>query len=571
MEQNNAAYAAMIDSLDQSAGRIRETLKNLEIADRTVVIFTSDNGGRVPTTSNLPLRVGKGSCYEGGTRVPLIIDWPGVTQPGSVCETPVISMDLYPTIAEIAGASGAVKHAADGLDLGPLLRQSGKLARDELFWHYPHYQHYQLGGATPYSAIRKGDYKLIEYLDDQRVELYNLDDDIGEQHNLAAKMPEKVQALRERLNTWRQEVGAQMPSRNPNYDASKPEHTAPSKKNHQQRRAAAKSQPTDVKPASIRWAIALHTGAGSWARDLKPEDREPLEQSLRTALTLGKDVLAQGGTALDAVEKVVVALEDDPRFNAGKGAVFTRAGTHELDASIMDGKTLRCGAVGGVNSQKNPVKVARLVMERTPHILLSGDEADAFGAKNGCEQVTQDYFYTEKRFRQLQEALKKEGLNPLTKPAYPMKDSAASAVEPTSDGLRGTVGCVALDSHGNVAAATSTGGLSGKMPGRLGDTPIIGAGNYADNKSCAVSGTGKGEEFIRHSIAVRVGLLMQERKVALAEAVRICVHEVLRPGDGGVIAVDRKGHVSMQSNTGAMPRAMADSTGRFETAIWFDR
>jgi beta-aspartyl-peptidase (threonine type) len=321
----------------------------------------------------------------------------------------------------------------------------------------------------------------------------------------------------------------------------------------------------------MRWAIALHTGAGGVNRDLKAEERVALEKSLLAALTVGKDVLVQGGSALDAVEKVVVALEDDPQFNAGKGAVFTRAGTHELDASIMDGATLKCGAVGGVKFQKNPVKVARLVMERTPHVLLVGAEADAFGATSGCEQVTQDYFYTEKRFRQLQEALKKEGVTPPEKPAYLLKVSSTSTTRGRLADARGTVGCVALDSRGNLAAATSTGGLTGKMPGRLGDTPIIGAGTYANNKSCAVSGTGKGEEFIRHSIAARVSLLMQERKAPVADAVRICVNEVLRPGDGGLIALDREGHVSMQANTGSMPRAVADSSGRFETAIWFEQ
>jgi beta-aspartyl-peptidase (threonine type) len=328
--------------------------------------------------------------------------------------------------------------------------------------------------------------------------------------------------------------------------------------------------PEAERPANIRWAIALHTGAGSTARDLKPEDREPLEQSLRDALNVGKDVLAGGGTALDAVEKVVAALEDNPRFNAGKGAVFTRAGAHELDASIMDGATMKCGAVGGLKSQKNPVKVARLVMERTPHILLSGAKADEFGSRNGCEQVMQDYFYTDKRFGQLEEYFKKEGLKPINGPAYERKASSKAAGGNASDDTRGTVGCVALDSHGNLAAATSTGGLTGKMPGRLGDTPIIGAGNYANNNSCAVSGTGKGEEFIRNSIASRVSLLMQERKVPVQEAVRVCVEDVLKPGEGGIIAVDREGRISMQANTGAMPRAAADSTGRFETAIWFD-
>jgi arylsulfatase A len=234
--QKNAIYAAMIDSLDQSVGRIRRELKKLNLSDRTIVIFASDNGGRVPTTSNLPLRVGKGSCYEGGTRVPLVIDWPGVTKAGSVCETPVITMDLFPTLASAAGITDyeqrAAGHKIDGVDLAPLLRRSGKLDRDELFWHYPHYQHYQMGGATPYSAIHKGDFKLIEYLDDRPAELYNLRDDIGEQHNLAGEMPDKVAALRKRLHEWREEVGAQMPTKNPNYDPSKPEHqpTAAQKK-----------------------------------------------------------------------------------------------------------------------------------------------------------------------------------------------------------------------------------------------------------------------------------------------------------------------------------------------------
>lgn len=329
------------------------------------------------------------------------------------------------------------------------------------------------------------------------------------------------------------------------------------------------AQAKDIASPAGKWVIVLHGGAGSTARDLKPEEREAMEQSLRARITVGKDILAKGGTALDAVEAVVVALEDDPRFNAGKGAVFTRAGTHELDASIMDGATMHCGAVGGVKAQKNPIKVARLVMERTPHILLTGEKADAFGKDNGCEQVTQDYYFTERRFRQLQEFLKKEKLQPLEKPAYPVKLSAAATVEPIEEETRGTVGCVALDSHGNLAAATSTGGLTGKMPGRIGDTPIIGAGNYA-NKTCAVSGTGKGDEFIRNSITVRVALLMEERKVPLREAVRICVEDVLKPGDGGIIAVDREGNVSMQSNTSAMPRAVADSSGRLETAIWFE-
>jgi arylsulfatase A len=221
--QSNATYAAMIDSLDQSVGRIRRELKKLGIANHTIVVFASDNGGRVPTTSNLPLRVGKGSCYEGGTRVPLIINWPGVTKPATVCNAPVISMDLFPTFVEIAGLPDGAKTTLDGVSLVPILRDSGDLKRDELFWHYPHYQHYQKGGTTPYSAIHQGDFKLIEFLADMRVELYNLKKDIGEQRDLASHMPDKVNELRKRLHAWREEVGAQMPTRNPKYDPSKPE------------------------------------------------------------------------------------------------------------------------------------------------------------------------------------------------------------------------------------------------------------------------------------------------------------------------------------------------------------
>ncbi len=222
--QTNAVYAAMVESLDDAVGRMRRTLNELKLSERTIIIFGSDNGGRVPTTSNLPLRVGKGSCYEGGTRVPFIVHWPGVTAPGSVCDTPVISMDVFPTVLEMTGLKKSARGPVDGLSLVPLLRQSGKLKRDTLFWHYPHYQHYQLGGTTPYGAIRAGDFKLLEFFDDMRVELYNLRDDLGEQRNLAAEMPDKAAELRKRLHAWRKEVGAQMPSPNPAYDPSKPEH-----------------------------------------------------------------------------------------------------------------------------------------------------------------------------------------------------------------------------------------------------------------------------------------------------------------------------------------------------------
>ena len=327
----------------------------------------------------------------------------------------------------------------------------------------------------------------------------------------------------------------------------------------------------EASEAKVRWAIVLHGGAGRPSRDKTPADDEATHEALKRALAKGKEILAGGGTALDAVEAAVVVLEDEPRFNAGKGAVFNRAGAHELDASIMDGATRRAGAVAAVQHQKNTIKAARLVMERTPHLLLSGDGADKFGRENGLEQVGQDYFYTQRRFRDLQEALAKLGLPPLEKPAYPVPADTSATATSGLDVVGGTVGCVALDSHGNLAAATSTGGMSGKMAGRIGDTPIIGAGNYADNQSCAVSGTGKGEEFIRNSIAARVAWLMEERGLSVDEAVKHCLKSVLKPGDGGMIAVDREGNVSMRSTTEAMPRGVADSSGRFETAISLDR
>jgi len=247
LTHTNAAYAAMVESLDTAVGRVRAKLDELKLADRTIVAFTSDNGGLITrgTTSNQPLRFGKASAYEGGVRVPLIVHWPGVTKPGSVSDTPVITMDLFPTLLEAAGLGAPVSGPArsggkqvragsesgapgrDGVSLAPLLRGTGKPARTELFWHYPHHQHYQLGGATPYSAIRSGDFKLIEFLNDLRVELYNLRDDLSETRDLAAAQPQRVAELRSRLHAWRKEVGAQMPTPNPNHNPAKPEYTPP--------------------------------------------------------------------------------------------------------------------------------------------------------------------------------------------------------------------------------------------------------------------------------------------------------------------------------------------------------
>ena len=226
-QHKNAAYAAMVESLDSAVGAVMRTLEELQISDRTIVVFTSDNGGRITagTTSNHPLRYGKASAYEGGVRVPLILRWPGATRPESQSSHPVITMDLFSTLVDACRLTQP--KSTDGLSLRPLIEGSDRLAERDLMWHYPHHQHYQLGGTMPYAAIRRGRYKLIEFYNDQHVELYDLESDIGERTDLAATLPEQSEALRTRLHQWQQAIGAQMPTANPLYDPSKPEYTPP--------------------------------------------------------------------------------------------------------------------------------------------------------------------------------------------------------------------------------------------------------------------------------------------------------------------------------------------------------
>lgn len=226
----NATYAAMVESMDTAVGRVVAALEAEKILERTLIVFTSDNGGHLPTTTNAPLRVGKGSCYEGGVRVPLIVRWPGGARAGATSEVPVITPDIYPTLLAITGVADAAGHGADGESLEPLLRQQGGLKRDALFWHYPHYQLYQQGGTVPYSAIRAGDFKLIEFFDGRAAELYDLREDSSEQRDLAAAMPAKANELRGRLAAWRREVKAQLPAKNPAYDPARPEHDAKARK-----------------------------------------------------------------------------------------------------------------------------------------------------------------------------------------------------------------------------------------------------------------------------------------------------------------------------------------------------
>ncbi len=300
-----------------------------------------------------------------------------------------------------------------------------------------------------------------------------------------------------------------------------------------------------------RFALALHGGAGVIPRDTPPAEREAYLQGLQAALREGRDRLARGEPALDVVEAVVRLLEDDPQFNAGKGAVFTEDGRHELDASVMDGRTLACGAVAGVRTVRHPVSLARLVMERTPHVLLAGEGAERFADAAGVERVENAWFDTPRRRAALERFLEQ-------------RDEQDAG----PDAARGTVGCVALDLHGHLAAATSTGGMTGKRFGRVGDSPVIGAGTYADDATCAVSCTGTGEEFIRHVAAHEVSALMRHAGLPLADAARTVVFDRLRPGDGGLIAVSREGEIALAFNTPGMFRGAADSAGRFEVAIW---
>jgi beta-aspartyl-peptidase (threonine type) len=310
--------------------------------------------------------------------------------------------------------------------------------------------------------------------------------------------------------------------------------------------------PSDTRPGSsadrdVRsWALAVHGGAGVPRGSLSEEQQSTYRASLEAALRSGVAILERGGSSLDAVEQVVRQLEDDPLFNAGKGAVFSNAGINELDASIMDGSTLACGGVAGVTTVKNPISLARLVMEQTTHVLLAREGAEQFGEEMGVERVEQAYFFTQDRWDRL--------------------ERIKNAAKKKPGG--GTVGAVALDRHGNLAAGTSTGGLTNKMYGRVGDSPIIGAGTYADNTTCAVSCTGQGEEFIRHGVARSIAALMELRDLNLQEAADRVVHQRLQPDDGGVIAVDGRGNISMTFNTAGMFRAAADSNGRFEVAIW---
>jgi beta-aspartyl-peptidase (threonine type) len=305
----------------------------------------------------------------------------------------------------------------------------------------------------------------------------------------------------------------------------------------------AQSKSKVVKKAN--YTIVIHGGAGTIDKSMPDSIKQSYLNSLSEALKIGKDILEKGGTSLDAVENVIKYFESNPQFNAGIGSVYTSEGTHEMDASIMDGRDLSCGAVAGVQHIPHPIAAARLVMERSPHVLLAYDGAEKFAENNGIKLVPQSYFDTRERYRQLQEFRKNH-----------------------ESEKHGTVGCVALDTYGNLAAGTSTGGMTGKLPGRIGDSPLIGDGTYANNKTCAVSCTGWGEKFIKHAVAFNVSALMEYKGLTLRQAADNVIFKQLQPNDGGLIAVDRRGNYATPFNTSGMFRGVATSSGRFEVNIW---
>jgi beta-aspartyl-peptidase (threonine type) len=290
-----------------------------------------------------------------------------------------------------------------------------------------------------------------------------------------------------------------------------------------------------------KYTIVVHGGAGSMNPNMDEAVKQSYINSLTEALNTGKEILERGGSSLDAVEQVVKFLEDDSLFNAGRGAVFTSEGKNELDASIMDGRDLSSGAVACVTIIKNPVLLARLIMEKTPHVLFAGKGADELGKQLGAEIVDPSYFFVYDRFNELKRM---------------------------TGNVKGTVGCAAIDQFGNIAAATSTGGRTGKMPGRVGDSPLINAGTYANNKTCGVSATGIGELFIKNTVCYRISALMEFKGFTIRQAAEELILNVLPAGSGGIIAVDKDYNYELTFNTQSMMRGVATSDGIFEIKIW---
>ena len=315
---------------------------------------------------------------------------------------------------------------------------------------------------------------------------------------------------------------------------------------------------------SETFGIVIHGGAGTLLRkNMTSEKEAAYREKLTEAIQVGYEILKNGGSSQEAVEKTIHVMEDSPLFNAGKGAVLTAEETIELDASFMNGETLDAGAIAGVRTIKHPISAAIKVMESSPHVMLSGQGADQFAAEQGLEIVAPEYFYTEQRI---------EALNRVKEAERKGGESASLEQEFLKNQRYGTVGCAALDKNGNLSAGTSTGGMTNKKWNRIGDAPIIGAGTYANNATCAISATGWGEFFIRSVVAHDISALMEYKGLSIQEAARIVIHEKVAKlgGDGGVVGIDHQGNVAMEMNTPGMYRAHINSMGNLTVKIYKD-
>ena len=323
---------------------------------------------------------------------------------------------------------------------------------------------------------------------------------------------------------------------------------------------------SEEKDSLPNFGIVIHGGAGTILKEnmsdsLEKEYKAKLEEAVRP----GHAVLERGGTSIEAIEQAINIMENSPLFNAGKGAVFTNAETNELDAAVMDGKTLNAGAVAGVTTVKNPIDLAIAVMNNSEHVMMIGKGAETFAEEQGMEIVDPEYFYTENRFRGLQRIKDSE------KTQLDHDDQKTAFLDPfIKDSKYGTVGAAALDKHGNLAAGTSTGGMTNKRWGRVGDVPVIGAGTYANNKTAAISGTGWGEFFIRGVVAYDISALMEYKGLSLQEAAEEVIQKknVELGGNGGIIAIDHQGNVAMEFNTAGMYRAKMNKDGELEIGIY---
>lgn len=326
---------------------------------------------------------------------------------------------------------------------------------------------------------------------------------------------------------------------------------------------------SEPQPKAIKYVMVIHGGAGTIEKNLMtPEKEKAYVEALTKALQEGYGRLKNGELALDAVQSAINVMEDSPLFNAGKGAVFTHAGKNELDASIMDGATLKAGAVAGVSTIKNPINAARAVMDKSEHVMMVGHGADLFALENGCDTVSPSYFFTQERWDQLQRTIKEEEGGRAAFHDDDIRNSRIAGIS-KKDAKYGTVGAVALDAKGNLAAGTSTGGMTNKRYGRVGDSPIIGAGTYCNNATAGISCTGWGEYYIREVAANRVSALIELRNLSVVEATEQVIEEIGKMGgDGGIITLNKKGEVAMAFNTSGMYRGTVDEDGNISVYIY---